>query len=105
MPTGMTVLKMSYDGAEFLQQNMTDITIPAEQIMAVMQFALWPEAALMNRYSAPDGWLLALDNTSRQLSENNRLKLDVQYKEDSVLIKNIQDHYLVVIQSLDTGAL
>ena len=105
MPTGMTVLKMSYDGAEFLQQNMTDITIPAEQIMAVMQFALWPEAALMNRYSAPDGWLLALDNTSRQLSENNRLKLDVQYKEDSVLIKNIQDHYLVIIQSLDAGAL
>ncbi|MEX0614807.1 MAG: DUF3261 domain-containing protein, partial [Methylophaga sp.] len=101
MPTGMTVLKMSYDGAEFQQRNMTDITIPAEQIMTVMQFALWPEAALINRYAASDGWLLALDNMSRQLSENKRLRLDVQYKEDSVLIKNLRDHYQVQIQPLE----
>jgi len=105
MPTGMTVLKMVYDGAEFQQQNMTDITIPAEQIMAVMQFALWPEAALRKQYSPSAGWLLALDNTSRQLSENNRLRLDVQYKEGSVLINNLRDHYQVKIQALEAEAL
>lgn len=105
MPTGMTVLKMFYDGAEFQQQNMTDISIPAEQIMAVMQFALWPEAALINGYSDTAGWNLELDKTSRQLSENNRLRLDVQYHPDSILIKNLKDHYQVKIQSLEAEAL
>lgn len=105
MPTGMTVLKMFYDGAEFQQQNMTDITIPAEQIMAVMQFALWPEAALHKAYQVTAGWEMALNNTSRRLSENSRLILDVLYKEDSVLIHNLQDGYQVKIQSLEAAAL
>lgn len=105
MPTGMTVLKMSYDGTEFQQQNMTDIPIPAEQIMAVMQFALWPEAALINAYPDAAGWDLVLDKTSRQLSENNRLRLDVQYSPESILINNLQEHYQVKIQSLEAEAL
>lgn len=105
MPTGMTVLKMFYDGTEFQQQNMTDISIPAEQIMALMQFALWSEAALNNGYSETAGWNLQLDKTSRQLSENNRLRLDVQYSADSILINNLKDHYRVKIQSLEAEAL
>ncbi len=100
MPTGVTLLKMFYDGNEFTQQNLTDIDIPAEQIMAEIQFALWPEASLMENYSAEAGWDLQLDNTARSLYENNSLRLQVQYTADAILIDNQRDRYLVKIQLL-----
>lgn len=101
MPTGMTLLKMSYDGNDFTQQNLTDIDIPAEQIMAEIQFALWPEKSLLESYSAEAGWNLQLDNTARSLYENKSLRLKVQYTNDAILIDNHRDRYQVKIQLLN----
>lgn len=101
MPTGVTLLKMSYDGNDFSQQNLTDIDIPAEQIMAEIQFALWPQKSLLESYSAEAGWNLQLDNTARSLYENNTLRLQVEYTAEAIMIENRRDRYQVKIQLLN----
>jgi hypothetical protein len=102
LPTGQALLRMDYDGTAFRQSNMTEFDIPARQIMAIMQFALWPDNTLKEYYQLDNGWQLTIDAQYRQLTVANRPWLAMQSLTDAIVIQNFKDHYQVKIEALET---
>ena len=89
-PTGQTLLKMNYDGNHFQATNLTDMTLPLEEVMSVMQFALWPEKTVHKYYNERLNWQVELTPNYRRLYKGNTLILDVRMSDDNVDIHHKQ---------------
>ncbi len=101
-PTGQTLLKMDYDGSHFQATNLTDMTLPLEEVMSVMQFALWPENTVYKYYNEQSNWKIEFAPHHRRLYKGNVLVLDVMMSDDNVEIDHKQHHYRVVISPLQS---
>lgn len=102
MPTGQTMLTMSYDGRQFESTNLTDMTLPLEEVMSVMQFALWPENTVHKYYDEQFNWKVESVAGHRRLFEGKTLVLDVMMSDDKIDIHHKQHHYRVVISPLQS---
>lgn len=99
MATGQRVLSMQYDGNQFSQQNETDLKLPSREIMAVMQFALWPEDIVRSSYRGLGK--VTLTPELRQLSRDGQLELQADINEAETVVKHYSHKYSVIIQDLE----
>jgi hypothetical protein len=102
MATGQTVLSMQYDGKQFSQQSYTEQQLPSREIMAVMQFSLWPDDVVLNSYRELGE--ISVSQQLRQLSRNGELELQAQINEGKTVVKHYPHQYSVIIQPLQEQA-
>lgn len=100
-PAGQRVLSMKYDGREFESTNYTGMTLPDEDIFAMMQFAVWPESALKDVYNAHDGWRMALSSGQRQLFKQQQPILKALFKPNQTEVHHLKHQYQVIIEPLE----
>jgi hypothetical protein len=105
MPTGQRLMTLSYDGEELRQQQLSSIPLPGEDILAILQFSLWPEASVKQHYSENDGWLIMVKPDKRQLLKSSQLLLEVDYEEQQLVVEQYVGNYRVLIKTLERTAL
>lgn len=101
LPTGQQLLSLEFDGQELTQRTAASIELPGNDILALIQFALWPDDALQHSYGAEQGWAVALADDHRQLSYDGKLWLNVEYRGQQVNIDNQLVGYRVIIETLE----
>lgn len=101
LPTGQQLLYLEFDGQELVQRAAPSIELPGNDILALIQFALWPDDALQRSYRSEQGWTVALADDHRQLTYNGQLWLDVVYTGQQVSIDNRLAGYRVFIETLE----
>jgi len=104
LATGQTLLTLDYDGKALKKTVSTDIDLPAEEMLAMMQFALWPEQSLKDNYTIDKGWHLDINQQQRVLSNYSGKLLSVNYQEDT-MIEHHRHHYQLLIHTLERKAL
>jgi hypothetical protein len=102
--TGQTLLSMAYDGQKFHEENKTGLKLPAQEILAIIQFASWPEQVLKDFYKHEDGWEVLIDSGLRRLNYNQTPMLEVQYLAAGIIeVNNLKQHYRANIQALEAN--
>lgn len=102
LPTGQTILSLDYDGKSLVENNLSSVALPSEEILAMMQFALWPIVAVQQSYSPLNGWNVEASSTQRQLSTSEGMMLTVDYvADDEILIEHYPHRYKVTIILLE----
>lgn len=99
LPTGQQLMSLSYDGEEFSHQSQIQSDIPAREILAILQFCLWPETVLNQYYDATQGWTMSLNPHQRVLYWQQQPWLKVVYLSDKIEIVNLMNQYQVTIET------
>jgi len=55
-----------------------------------LQFALWPEQAIINAYPPNAGWQMQFNPSQRVLMRHGKAWLTVDYKDDKTTLHNAQ---------------
>ena len=111
MPTGQRLMTLTYDGETLQQQQLTQISLPGEDILAILQFSLWPKTSVKQHYAENAGWFVTIEADKRQLTKNAKLLLEVSYSEpgqqteEQLIVKNFIGNYRVLITTLESTAL
>lgn len=101
LPTGQQLFLLDYSGEVLTQENSSYADIPGEEILTIMQFALWPESSVRRHYPENSGWNVVFTPAQRELKKNGQELLDVNYFGDELVIKNHLDHYRILIKTLE----
>ncbi|GGB80955.1 hypothetical protein GCM10011352_03330 [Marinobacterium zhoushanense] len=101
LPTGQPLTALEYDGKQLQQTVSVPVNLPAESILATIQFALWPEPSLRRHYRPEQGWTLSAETNRRQLWHHGALLLDIIYDADITLVHDYLRAYQVRIQTLE----
>ncbi len=111
MPTGQRLMTLTYDGETLQQQQLTPIPLPGEDILAILQFSLWPKASVKQHYAENAGWFVMIEADKRQLMKNAKLLLEVSYSrsgqqtDEQLIVENFIGNYRVLIKTLERTAL
>lgn len=105
LPTGQTLLTLDYDGVNLLQDNRSTIELPGREILASMQFALWPEESLRRHYPATLGWQVDLEQNQRLLLTPSGAVLKIAGHSENLVVDNHLHDYRVIIQTLEKNEL
>lgn len=103
LPTGQPFLAIHYDGQQLIVDNKTQIDLPAQALLAMVQFVLWSEAELERAYPIDEGWHLKFNAAQRQLMRHGKAWLAVRYDGQTVTIKNTQRDVTIFISPLETS--
>ncbi|MBV1889159.1 MAG: DUF3261 domain-containing protein, partial [Proteobacteria bacterium] len=101
LPTGQQLFSLDYSGEALTQENSSYADIPGEEILTIMQFALWPEPSVRQYYPENSGWNVELSPERRELEKNGQELLDVNYYGDELVIKNHLGRYRILIKTLE----
>jgi len=101
LPTGQQVLLLSYDGEELKQESFLEVDVPGREILAMMQFALWPEDTVLQFYSPELGWLVNMDQRHRQMDNVEGTLIEVTFQKDGLVLQNHVRNYKVLIETLE----
>jgi len=101
MPSGLQLASLEYDGKDLKQTIHVPMELPGEQILATVQFSLWPEASLRDQYSLDEGWRLDVQPRRRQLWYRGDLFLDIVYAPGKTEVVNYSQGYSVTIQTIE----
>jgi len=102
LATGQPLLSLDYDGRSLKQHNVSPFALPGEDILALIQFALWPEKAIKKAYGNDSEWLLELDSKQRNLSTAEGKVASVNYLSfDEAIVVNYRQGYRVIITTLE----
>ncbi len=105
LPTGQQLLSLVYDGDVLSQQTLPSVDIPGEEILAILQFALWPQVSVRAHYPSSAGWQVVASDERRALLTPAGVRLDVSYLSDGLKVNNYQSDYRVWIQTLERKVL
>ena len=101
LPTGQQLFFLEYDGEQLIQKNFSSIEIPSEDILAIMQFVLWPSRSIKHHYATEDGWIVETSAEQRTLLSNSALLIKVSYQAEAVIIENYLHDYQLRVQPLE----
>ncbi len=101
LPSGQRLLTLDYDGEELRQQKDLAIDLPGREILAIMQFANWPETSLRRHYLEADGWRVQVTPAERRLLTDSGVALSIGYRPREWLIHNHQKNYRVIVETLE----
>lgn len=101
LPTGQQLLYLEFDGEQLEQRTMPSIELPGKDILALIQFALWPDEVLHNSYVSEQGWKIVITENQRQLMYRDSVLLDVIYDRQQIRIENHRAGYQVRIETLE----
>lgn len=102
LPTGQRMLTLEYDGEQLLQQQLGSIELPGEDILAILQFALWSENSIKQHYPKDQGWQVEVGANARRLSHQENRALEVLYQKQGLAVENYARGYQVQIHTLET---
>lgn len=101
LPTGQQLLSLDYDGERLVQVNSPSVNIPGKEILASMQFALWPERSIKKHYSDKDGWLVEIALKKRALLTASGPLLRINRETDQLIVDNYLHDYRVIVHTLE----
>jgi len=101
LPSGQKVFSAFYDGQHFTQSSQAAPDIPIQEIVSIMQFALWPRQSLETAYPLAQGWVINSSATQRLLMKGSKLLLEVNNTDQGSVINNVQSSYQVEIRHLN----
>jgi len=101
LPTGQQLFSLDYGGKTLTQENSSYADIPGQEILTIMQFALWPESSIRQHYPENSGWDSDFSPSQRTLEKNGQELLDVKYFGDELVIRNHLGHYRILIKILE----
>lgn len=102
LPTGQFIYSLRYDGTTVVEDNLMNIPLPTHDMLAMMQFALWPTKAVETSYSKINGWDLDMSEGKRILSRNNTQVLEVEYiSATHIAFTHFMHNYNIDIHTLE----
>lgn len=102
LPTGQSLYSIEYDGQTLSKQNLANVELPADEILAMLQFALWPSSILDETYNASEHWLIEETEKYRLLSYNGKRKLRVDFvSQNTIHLTNYSHQYEVNVETLE----
>lgn len=101
LPAGQPLLTLDYDGQNLVQENQSNVALPGREILASMQFALWPETSLTRHYPPEAGWQVEIAGHDRSLLTASGVVLKISRKSETLLLDNHLHDYRVIIQTLE----
>ncbi|MFV9615023.1 MAG: DUF3261 domain-containing protein [Gammaproteobacteria bacterium] len=105
LPTGQQLFFLEYDGEELIQKNTSSIDIPGKDVLAIMQFVLWPPNSIQQHYTRDEGWFVDISPEQRSLLTSSGVLLKVSYQTDAVIIVNHIHNYQLMVQPLENKSL
>lgn len=105
LPTGQTLLTLDYDGENLALENRSTVDLPGREILASMQFALWPEDSLRQHYPTEAGWQLNLEKRQRLLLAPSGAILKIAGDAKTTVVSNHLHDYRVIIETLEKDEL
>ena len=100
LPSGQPLLTLNYDGLELVQQSNAPVEIPGRDILAIIQFANWPEESIRRHYRSAEGWILELEANSRILSTPGGVFLKIDRQGEELIVDNFAHNYRVLVYPL-----
>ena len=101
MASGQKLLSMTYNGEQLLMDGVGANDIPGEEMLAMMQLSLWPDASIKHHYQKEMGWDLSLSAQQRVLKHQSKPIIKVSYTGSQVIIMNYQRNYRVTVETLE----
>ena len=101
LASGQKLLSMAFNGEQLVVEGAGADEIPGEEILAMMQFSLWPDASIQRHYQDSKGWALNLSAQQRILKHQSEPIIKVSYRESQVEIMNYQRNYSVTVEPLE----
>ena len=98
---GQRLLSLDYDGKVLRQENDGQIELPGREILAIMQFARWPEESIRAHYNQQDGWIVESDPSQRILLTASGVVLKISYQPEALSVENYLQGYRVVVNTLE----
>ena len=103
-PTGQTVVQIHYAANGFQSTPPASPQLPSDAILSLLQWALWPEAALREAYPEQEGWRLAITPDQRNLFYRHRPVLSLrQIDVQTIEIDHLSAGYTVRIEPLESS--
>lgn len=100
-PAGQQLLSLDYDGENLLQNSVEGVAIPGRQILASLQFALWPEDSIRREYRPDDGWRVEIGDAERSLLTAAGALLIIHREFGSLTLDNLRYNYRVIVETLE----
>ena len=101
LPTGQQLLSLDYDGESLVQENLPSVNVPGEEILASMQFALWPEHSIKKHYPEKEGWIVEIAPEERILLTVKGALLKIKRQDQELIVDNYLHDYRVIIDTLE----
>jgi len=102
LATGQPIFSLDYDSHTLIQKQFSTNILPGKEILAMIQFALWPEPLVKEYYNDAKGWQLNCSSEKRVLKLVNEDVLHVNYlSSEALVIDNMRHHYRVSIEALE----
>jgi hypothetical protein len=105
LPSGQSLLSLDYDGIELRQQSNLPTDLPGRDILAILQFAIWPQASLRAHYPEGDGWRLQFGADERRLLTESGSALTIAFQPGEMRVDNYLREYRVIVQTLESNEL
>jgi len=100
-PTGQKILSLDYDGAKLVQEDNASVDLPGREILAIIQFATWPEKSIRSHYPEKDGWLVEIAANRRILLTASGAVLKISYQPGELTVDNYLHGYRVIVNTLE----
>jgi hypothetical protein len=101
LPTGQRLLSLDYDGKELVQEDYAPFELPGREILAIIQFATWPEDSVRAHYPEKDGWLVDTSIDQRILLTASGAILKISYQPGELSVDNYLQGYRVIVDTLE----
>ena len=105
LPSGQSLVTLDYDGKALQQQSSVTVELPGRDILAIMQFALWPESSLRAHYPESDGWQLRFSADERRLLTDSGSALTIAFQPGGMRVDNYLEDYRVIVETLASNEL
>jgi hypothetical protein len=100
-PSGQRLLSLDYDGDKLTQESYAQIELPGREILAIIQFATWPEDSIRTHYPERDGWIVETAVNQRILLTASGTVLKISYQPEVLSVENYLQGYRVIVTTLE----
>ena len=104
-PTGQRLLSLEYDGDKLTQESYAQLELPGREILAIIQFATWPESSIRTHYPERDGWIVETAVNQRILLTASGAVLKISYQPEALSVENYLRGYRVIVNTLEKTGL
>ena len=100
-PTGQQILSLDYDGEKLVKETFAPVDLPGREILAIIQFAMWPEHSIKAHYPEKDGWQVEITPDKRILLTESGAVLRITYQLAELRVDNYLKGYQVIVNTLE----
>jgi hypothetical protein len=101
LPTGQQILSLDYDGEKLVKETFAPVDLPGREILAIIQFAMWPEHSIKKHYPEKDGWQVEIAPDKRILLTESGVVLRITYQLAELRVDNYLKGYQVIVNTLE----